>query len=88
MVTMGPVGRVVLDHPVGCSLSEAFGIFVDDGFFVVVGFCIVHQSLLVTFNLGEIGILAPLQFALEVVSAALVGVLLCRAYLDGVNGEW
>jgi hypothetical protein len=63
----------VLDHPVGCCLAQPLSILIDDGLFVVVGFCVVDKTFAVALDLGKGRVFAGGEFVLSVeISMALL----------------
>jgi len=56
---------IVLDHEVGSRLPHALGIFVDKRLLVIVGFCVVNQTLAVALDLSERRVLPSFQLVLR-----------------------
>jgi hypothetical protein len=48
----------VLRHPVRCGFAQAFGILVNGGSLVIVGFRVIDESLAVAFYLDEAAVLS------------------------------
>lgn len=59
------VGRIVLDHPVGCRLPQTLGIFVYDRLLVIEGLCVVDKTLAIAFDLGEARVTSSGEFVLR-----------------------
>lgn len=55
----------MLYHPVGCRLSKALGVVVDERLLVVVCLCVIDQSFAVTFHLGERGVSSAIKLVLN-----------------------